>query len=804
MKTFLLLSLTVLLSQFSKAQSLAINTDGSTAQSSAMLDIKSTTKGLLIPRLTKAEKNAIASPVAGLLIYQTAPDSTGFYYYQNSRWNWITDHGKSDSSYWGLHGNINMNPPTSNNAGLIDFINDTYMGTTEFKDLSMIAGGNELIRLKQVPLGGRIGFSNRNPEYALDIRLSDFAPPSGIVGMRIIPSSLFNLNNPVNVDKGLVIGSRVDNSNETVMWNYSNNQDGVIRIGLDLFNSSIRPAININQYGEGIYQRNPRYALDIHSRSQFASATTANSKNGLRVTYINQENSNDELKGLFMGVDVNNSFKSYLWNYADGQPGNSPDKAIYFGVGSDMDLSNQRPTMELQDGKIMMGHITDPNFFFPSTLNIQTDYASGVAKNGISIMRNTPTQEIGFFGADNNYNLNIQKFGGGKIFLGASTEIPITVTANNYVGIKTTIPNSDLQFDDNYINNKLVLHNNFRGDFPSNGHDFYGFGVNTNVLRYQVPRNTAAHVFYAGNNAGTASNELMRITGDGYVGIGISNPLAPLEFFNGAANRKIVLAGSGTSNDHNFTGFGSTGGELRYQVSFGIDDHVFYKGDNAGFSSTELFRIKGNGDIGIGTNFPLGYGHGGTNRILELKNSLSGGADVQSHLILSSTGQSGSLGGVTWAGLNLSGEQRTGYIGNIYETANQTKLSFFTRSNTGVLAERFYIQGNGNAWLQGTLTQASDARLKKNIQQIKNPLEKLFQINGYTYNWIDQQQDNDTQMGVLAQEVQKVYPDLVKTNAGGTLAVNYTGLIPVLIEGIKEQQKEIDELRKIIDQLLKK
>ena len=66
------------------SQSLSINTDGSTANASAMLDVKSTTKGLLIPRMTRTERNAIASPATGLMIFQNSPDSIGFYYYSES------------------------------------------------------------------------------------------------------------------------------------------------------------------------------------------------------------------------------------------------------------------------------------------------------------------------------------------------------------------------------------------------------------------------------------------------------------------------------------------------------------------------------------------------------------------------------------------------------------------------------------------------------------------------------------------------------------------------------------------------
>ncbi|MBL0144777.1 MAG: tail fiber domain-containing protein [Chitinophagaceae bacterium] len=335
----------------------------------------------------------------------------------------------------------------------------------------------------------------------------------------------------------------------------------------------------------------------------------------------------------------------------------------------------------------------------------------------------------------------------------------------------------------------------FFGNFPYNEHDFFGFGVNSPNLRYQVPRNFADHVFYAGNNAGTASNELMRITGNGFVGINNSNPVAPLQFSDAQENRKIVLTAFGANNDHNFFGFGRNNGELRYQVSTSFDDHVFYNGDSGGFSSTELFRILGSGDIGIGTDFPIPYGHTGTNKIMEIKNSTSG-TNIQSHLILSSAGNNGSLGGITWAGLNLTGEQRTGFISNSFETASQTKLSFYNRSSAGVLAERFYIQGNGNAWLQGILTQSSDVRLKTNINPLENSLQKITHLNGYTYNWKDASKDKDMQTGVLAQEVQKVYPNLVKTMEDGSLSVNYSGLIPILLEAIKELKTEVDKLKK--------
>ena len=88
MKKIFTLAITATISIFSfkaTAQGVALNTTGNKADTSAMLDVSSTTKGLLVPRMTAAQKSAIVSPATGLLVYQTdAP--IGFYYYDGSAW----------------------------------------------------------------------------------------------------------------------------------------------------------------------------------------------------------------------------------------------------------------------------------------------------------------------------------------------------------------------------------------------------------------------------------------------------------------------------------------------------------------------------------------------------------------------------------------------------------------------------------------------------------------------------------------------------------------------------------------------
>jgi len=71
---------------------------------------------------------------------------------------------------------------------------------------------------------------------------------------------------------------------------------------------------------------------------------------------------------------------------------------------------------------------------------------------------------------------------------------------------------------------------------------------------------------------------------------------------------------------------------------------------------------------------------------------------------------------------------------------------------------------------------------------------KVLQLNGVEFDWKDNQQSS---VGVIAQELEEVFPELVRT--GENKSVNYNGLIGVLIEAVKEQQKQIEELKKQIN-----
>ena len=111
----------------------------------------------------------------------------------------------------------------------------------------------------------------------------------------------------------------------------------------------------------------------------------------------------------------------------------------------------------------------------------------------------------------------------------------------------------------------------------------------------------------------------------------------------------------------------------------------------------------------------------------------------------------------------------------------------------------FMVKYDGSATLAGDLTVNSDARLKSNIISLGSTLAKLMQIDGKSYTMKSNEKEN--KIGLLAQEIIEVFPELVKEgdDKNGTMSVNYQGLIPVLINAIKEQQAQIDELKSLLN-----
>jgi hypothetical protein len=118
-------------------------------------------------------------------------------------------------------------------------------------------------------------------------------------------------------------------------------------------------------------------------------------------------------------------------------------------------------------------------------------------------------------------------------------------------------------------------------------------------------------------------------------------------------------------------------------------------------------------------------------------------------------------------------------------------------------ANRWQLDMSGNMSAAGDITAfVSDIRLKANIEPISNALDKVLSLNGFTYNFneIGKELGFDVDIrhsGVSAQDIQKVLPEAVAPAPANEdyLTVKYEKLVPLLIEAIKEQNKQIEELK---------
>lgn len=105
----------------------------------------------------------------------------------------------------------------------------------------------------------------------------------------------------------------------------------------------------------------------------------------------------------------------------------------------------------------------------------------------------------------------------------------------------------------------------------------------------------------------------------------------------------------------------------------------------------------------------------------------------------------------------------------------------------------------------GLVSTCSDARYKKDVVDLSCALEDVLRLRGVTYRWRrdefpKKRFDDDIHHGFIAQEIQQILPDAVHEDADGYLSVDYSRVTPLLVEAIKDQQKQIDELRAMIEQ----
>ena len=253
-----------------------------------------------------------------------------------------------------------------------------------------------------------------------------------------------------------------------------------------------------------------------------------------------------------------------------------------------------------------------------------------------------------------------------------------------------------------------------------------------------------------------------------------------------------VAAGSASAPSITPTGDNNTG------IFFPAADTIaFAEG------GVEVARINSSGNFGIGTTNPAGtLSVSGTPGSTVFQPSTSAGG-IQNIFFASATAYQLAFTGST----NPINSYAVGTQSNIpflFFTNNTEKARISTAGgfSVGTSAD----PGVGAIYATGDITAfySSDIRLKKDIQPISEPIKKLMEISGVTYKWNEEYlKDKDvdgyfvreTEVGVIAQDVEKVLPEVVATRENGYKAVRYEKLVALLIEAVKDQQKQIDELK---------
>lgn len=413
-------------------------------------------------------------------------------------------------------------------------------------------------------------------------------------------------------------------------------------------------------------------------------------------------------------------------------------------------------------GGVSIGYPKVPTFGSGDAL-----YVNG----NLGIGTNTPDRPLTIFGAAGTY-LNVKGFNGAN---------EILVGADGAGGIVSTMTNHDLQLRAGGNDTKVTI--------KANGN--VGLGT-TDPGSYRL----------SVNGVGSWDQGLLLVGNTvGGVGLSIQNQQA--------GGRRYVLISGGTGN--------SPGNLLG---AFGLYDDT---------ANSYRLVVDTSGQLGVGVNDPgmrldvLGrvrFREGGGTAGIWLHNSGSDRAFIGMHSD-TNVGLWGNTG-ATW-GLLMNTTN-----GHLQVCANSNPINITTRwqaspDNVRHVSEicndttdhkLLMIVGN-RSWggttrrvgiwdqlfISGALVNASDVRLKDDIAPLTDSLASVLALRGVRFRWRRGGEDSPPSIGLLAQEVEAVFPELVETGSDGMKALNYQGLLGPLIEAVKEQHKEIAGLRAEIERL---
>lgn len=344
----------------------------------------------------------------------------------------------------------------------------------------------------------------------------------------------------------------------------------------------------------------------------------------------------------------------------------------------------------------------------------------------------------------------------------------------------------------------------FSVNAPASGATSVGLpigNINADGSSFALDATASKNLVFRTATSGTPLTR-MYIGPNGNVGINWTDPKARLEIYQ---TSPIVSSGWGgyVGNLKASAFFNGTHATLNENYdAIGIASHGNWANYSLGIKNIGILGTAGNTAVeNIGV---YGYVNQSTAEVFSSINGLYG--RVQ---------QGGNGSGI---GVNAAATGNgSGYAAAMYATVNGTGTGikygiYASASGSGTKYAGYF---DGNVYVSGSVTATagfinSDQRLKHKFTSLENSLTGLSQLNGYHYYWKDQERSQTLQTGLIAQEVEKLFPELIQKDEKGFLSVNYVGLIPHLIEAIKELktenaslQADINEIKGIVAKLAK-
>ena len=701
---------------------------------SAMLDIRSTDKGVLITRITTAQRLAIASPANGLLVFDL--NTSSFWFYFGSSWTEIS----SSLTGWSTKGNAGTDTAvnfigTTDNMPLRFRINNVRSGEIN-PGVGVVALGVSALK------SNTTGFSNSafghgslssNTTGNDNSAFGTFALTSSVSGNANTATGQHSLLNNITGSANTASGASAMRNN---INGYSNTAIGVTALYSNTVGHNLVAIGDSALYFNGDGANQPNHGIENTAIGSKALTSNTigyfNTASGFRALYSNTSGAANTALGdatLYNNTfGTNNNAIGYAAMFSNITGNNNVALGIYTlpsnTTGSDNVAIGTRALFLNQTGSKLVA-IGDSALFYNSTGIENTAVGSGAL----------------FLNTTGNYN---------AAFGFRALDSTTTGGYNSSFGAYTLESNKDGTGNSSFGTAAL------EGNTSGGSNSAYGmFAMRFNTIG---SANTALGVYSLQNNS----------TGYGNTAVGYT-----------------ALYNNSTGSYNSTFGFqANVSGSLTNATAIGA--HAMVNSDN----SIVLGSI--NGVNGATSSVNVGIGTQGPDAPLHVKaNSISGVPEI---LVEENADDYARMSFKT-----IAFPTKFWDIAAITKAANaNAECNFYYGGFGNVLV----LKGNGNATLSGTLTQLSDSRLKTSITPLQNSLSNILKLNGYSYKWKDSNKDSTTQIGVIAQEVQKLFPQLVKEDKDGLLSVNYNGLVPVLINAVKEQQEQIKGQQQQINELL--